>query len=291
MVLRKFPVAAFCLITLSITWGLKYAYALVNIEPGTPSFNFSLIASWGPSLAALLLVGVTEGASGFRKIWHSLIRWRVGTRWLCMAAFFEPVLFGLITLAYVIRSGGLPDLSGGSTLPVAIASLFIAFLFGLIRWGVAEEIGWRGWMFPHLMSRMSPFRATMVLAGMTALWHIHPNSLSSIGTVQDGTALIGRYPEIVERLIITIPIDLVTTYIYLKTKGSLLPMVVFHSASNASYFWLDEYFGVVTGDLFRTGFLISMPLIFVVFTLLVLKETAGSSASAETPENHGFLKR
>jgi membrane protease YdiL (CAAX protease family) len=119
---------------------------------------------------------------------------------------------------------------------------------------------------------MSPFSASLVLAAAATVWHVHPNSLSEIATSKEGTYLIGHYPEVIERLIITIPFTLVITFIYNSTRGSLLLMMIFHSASNTSYFWVDETFGIVKSDFFKTAVLLALLVTGIVFSLLVMNQ-------------------
>ncbi len=79
--------------------------------------------------------------------------------------------------------------------------------------------------------------ASMTMAVVNTLWHIHPNSFSEIALRREGTYLSGYFPEAIERLIITIPITLVGTFIFNNTKGGLLLMMISRSASNTSYFF------------------------------------------------------
>ncbi len=268
---KKYPVTAYCLITFLITWGLKYVYALVKVGNNLPYFNFSLIAQYGPSLSAVFLIAITEGREGLHRTVQSMFNWRVGTWWILMALAFEPVMFLTITILYWFWHGGFPA-TDSFTIVSGILSFSGIFLIGLIRWGLAEEIGWRGWMFPKLQDSISPFKATMILAFVTTLWHVHPNSLSEIASIKEGTYLLGYFPEVVERLIITIPITLLITFIYNNTKGSLLLMMIFHSASNTSYFWIDETFGIVKSDFFRTSFLLALIVLAIVFSILVINQ-------------------
>ncbi len=266
-----YPVSAYCLIAFAITWGLKYSYAVTVSAFGMPAFNFSLIAQYGPSLSAVALIALTEGPEGLRRTGQSLLNWRVGTRWLLLAAGFEPVMFLAITLLCWTQQGGLPSMSAPSFL-AALVSYCATFVIGMVRWGLAEEIGWRGWMFPKLQSRMSPLRASLVLAVVTTLWHIHPLSLPEIGLSKEGAYLIGAYPEFVERLIISVPIVLVITFIYNNVRGSLFVMMLFHSASNTSYFWISDTFGGVQSDCFRTGFLAVLLVLALVFSIVVARQ-------------------
>lgn len=269
--IQHYPVLLYCLVALSITWGLKYLYARVSPRPGMIAVNFSLFASWGPSLAALLLTSLSQGKPGLIRLFKRLWQWRVGSRWLLFAILFEPILFFSITAAYWLWFGNLP-LPAGTGLMAASFGLLMTFSIGIFRWGLAEEIGWRGWMFPTLQEYWSPFKASMILALVTTIWHIHPMAFSEFFTVKEGTYLAGAYPEVVERLIITMPITLVETYLFYKVKGSLLPFLLFHSASNSSYFWIAEM-AAVTGTLFfKTSFLAALILIGIVFSVLVIRQ-------------------
>jgi membrane protease YdiL (CAAX protease family) len=278
---REHPLTAYCLLAFAITWGLKYAYALVKADYGMPAFNFSLIAQFGPSLSAVFLIALTEGREGLRRTGQSLLNWRVGPGWILLAAGFEPVLFLSITLLYWVNYGAFPATSAFSIL-AGVGSLVVTFLIGVVRWGLAEEIGWRGWMFPKLQHRMSPFKASIILAIVTTLWHVHPYDLSEVATSKDGAYLTGSFPEVVERLIISIPIVLVITFIYNNTKGSLLLMMIFHSASNTSYFWVEETFGIVRTEFFRTSFLSALLILTVVFSIVVIRQK-NKAHSSESP--------
>lgn len=188
-----------------------------------------------------------------------------------MAVGFEPVVFLTIAALYWVLYGGFPATSAWSVL-MGVASVGLTFVIGLVRWGLAEEIGWRGWMFPKLQTRMSPFKASIILAIVTTLWHVHPYNLSEITTSKEGAYLIGYFPEVVERLIITVPFVLVITFIFNNTKGSLLMMMMFHSASNTSYFWIDETFGVVKSVFFKTSFLLALLVMAIVFSIMVINQ-------------------
>jgi hypothetical protein len=251
-----------------ITWGLKYWYALVRTYSFLPPFNFSLIAQFAPSLVGIFLISLTEGMQGIRNIIKSILNWHVNPWWILFAFGFEPLLFFSFTLLYWLRYDEFLYISR-TALTSSIAAFGLTFMIGLFRWGLAEEIGWRGWLFPKLQSRMSPFMASITMAVVNTLWHIHPNSFSEIALRREGIYLSGYFPEAIERLIITIPIILVQTFIFNNTQGSLLLMIIFHSASNTSYFFIAETFGIVETNFFKTAFLTAMLIIGIVFSILV----------------------
>jgi membrane protease YdiL (CAAX protease family) len=200
-----------------------------------------------------------------------LLNWRIGAGWLLLASLFEPVIFGSITLGYGLMYNGFPLAQNMYVIP-EIASYVGTFTLGLFRWGLAEEIGWRGWMLPKLQGRLSPLPASVILAVIVSFWHINPNGISDIMIGQEGEYLYVFCPEIVERLLISIPYTMVITWIFNKTGGSLLSAILFHSASNTSYFWIDGVFGVVKSDFFRISFSVALAIVAIVFTTLLLQQ-------------------
>ena len=269
---KNYPVITYCVLTFLITWGLKYIYSVIKTGSGIPAFNFSLIAQFGPTIAALTLIAATEGVHGFQKIIKSLVNWRIGFWWISLAIFFEPLMFLIIAVLYLINYD-ISFFNEASLFISNIDSLIITFIVGLLRWGFAEEIGWSGWMLPKLQKKMSPYTAAIVLAFVTTLWHINPDKfISELLVFREGTYLWGYYSKAAEQLIISIPITLVTVYIYNNTKGSLLLMIMFHSASNSSFFWIKGTFGIVETQFYRVAFLIALCAIMLVFSILVFKQ-------------------
>ena len=48
----------------------------------------------GPSIAGVLLTGLVDGRSGFRRLVSRLRRWRVGARWYAAALLTGPLVMG-----------------------------------------------------------------------------------------------------------------------------------------------------------------------------------------------------
>jgi hypothetical protein len=61
-------------------------------------------------------------------------------------------------------------------------------------------------------------------------------------------------------------------------------MMIFHSASNTSYFFIDEVFGIVETAFFKTAFLMAVLIFGIVFSLIVMKQEKGESPM--TQENY-----
>jgi membrane protease YdiL (CAAX protease family) len=106
------------------------------------------------------------------------------------------------------------------------------FLFG---GPLNEEPGWRGFAMPRLQSRFSSLVATLILGTFWGLWHV---PLHLMGMYYGGAwgALI-RIQEI--------PRSVLFTWIYNRTKGSLLLAILFHTAINTTGFFLPRSFPMI----------------------------------------------
>lgn len=107
---------------------------------------------------------------------------------------------------------------------ILIESFFWAFLFG---GPLNEEPGWRGFALPRLQARFSPLAASLLIGALWGLWHVPVHLIGAYG----GGAL-GALIRIME-----VPRAILFTWIYNRTKGNLLIMILFHAAINTtSYF-------------------------------------------------------
>lgn len=269
-ILKKFEIALFVLFACGITWGLKILYTFIKGDGEPLAFNFSLLSQFGPMFSALLVVFIFDGQQGIKRTINSIMVYKEKMKWLLVSAMFEPVVFGVITACYWLSSGNF-SVHGGAPVSGSILALFSSFALGILWWGLSEEVGWHGFLLPKLQNRFSPFSASIVLAIVTTIWHYNPNSHGQFFEFRDGLAIWGYYSPMLEQLVISIPVTFVTTYIFNKSGGSLLAMMIFHSASNTSYFWIEGVFHIVHTDFFRAGFLVLFWLIGCIFGFLLLQ--------------------
>src|SRR3954468_17270958 len=68
--IKRHPLAAFCVLALALTWGV------------VPIGSF---AALGAAVAALAITAVTDGRAGLRAWGSRIVRWRVGRRWYVVA--------------------------------------------------------------------------------------------------------------------------------------------------------------------------------------------------------------
>ena len=202
--IRRHRLAAFVTLSFVISWWAWPFYEL-DIAP-TPFF------ACGPLVAALIVIGITEGAAGYRALGARMIRWRVGWQWWVVALGLPLAVLAVATAANVTLWGAPAPLLGSlawGSLAFTFAARFIDPLDGPL----GEEPGWRGWALPELQRRQSPLGAAVILGAIVSLWHL---PLVSVGQL----APVG--------LIATFGITLVYVWLFNHTGGSVLLTMVFH---------------------------------------------------------------
>lgn len=111
------------------------------------------------------------------------------------------------------------DFSGRSlytALFSASAGLFVSLF---LRGAFGEELGLRGFALPHLQKRMSPFRASVIIAVFWAGWHL--------------PVLIGRDKvSIVAFILLSFGLSFYFTWLFNGSGESLIPGLLFHATQN-----------------------------------------------------------
>lgn len=170
--LERHAVLAYSLLTIVISW----ACLALALGPGAfpasagqlQSITAGLAILAGPTLAALLLTGILDGATGLRNLRSRLLRWRVPLGWYALAILIAPAVacttsFGLALFAPKYLPAILTTGDKGGLLTAAIASGIMIGLF--------EEIGWTGFAVPHLRRRHNVLGTGLLLGALWGAWH------------------------------------------------------------------------------------------------------------------------
>lgn len=169
----------------------------------------------GPLVAALVIAGVAEGWPGVRDLLKRIVRGRFGLQWYAII-FGLPIAMCAAAMAIMAVFGKGVELPGATTW----RELPDRFIFIFLFIGLGEEPGWRGFALPRLQKRHTPFRASLILAPIWALWHL---------------PLMGSEfpaPVIPAFLISLLGGTLIQTWLFNRAKGSVLAQMLFHAAVN-----------------------------------------------------------
>jgi uncharacterized protein len=227
-VLARHPLTFYFLLAYAGTWVVTVPLALsangVGLLPfGIPEGSVIFVsAAWvflGPTLAAFIMTGATEGRAGIRHLMRRYVLWRVGLRWYLVVLLGPPVI---VLLATIVLPGALASFKSLAPLnpPLLLVSFPLILIFG---GALFEEGGWRGFALPRLQRLHGPLVGTLILAPLWACWHLPLFWVTVWGTPP--TIL-----NMVLFLAAVIFMTIVFTWVFNNTKGSILLAILLHTS-------------------------------------------------------------
>lgn len=234
----KYPLASFLTITFSWSWlfwmTLFSGTPITTLEDYTTRILLIIFAgAFGPTVAALVMTSLQSGWQGLRALLSRLFLWRVNIRWYAILVL--PFLMWFITAQVVGLSRGMLFTFTGS-----LALLVQALLAGLIGGPIAEEIGWRGWLLPHLQQRHKQglIQASVIVGLVWAAWHIPTFFLPGIAL---GIQETGMLAPMARYFMIAVAMSIICGWVSYHTQGSLMIDMLLHAAFNASGTFMLNY--------------------------------------------------
>jgi membrane protease YdiL (CAAX protease family) len=286
------PLSSYFALSFALSWGLVLPMTFSrNIGLGLLPYDLPdavgivlyILASFvGPTVAALVVLGLTEGRAGVWALLRRTVQWRVGPQWYLVALLAN---LNIWTLAYsaVLGTGLL-----GAALahwPLLLSVFLPMVAFGFLIPAIGEEPGWRGFALPRLQARYGPLRATLLLGLMHGLWH-----LPALGTLMLGPLSLAEVPPF---LVTAVGVTFLYTWIFNHTGGSVLLAMLTHAAGNAAVQWLTalvEQSGLALPESGLAGWLMNSGWIntiaYGVMALLLVALTRGrlGAGATEVPE-------
>jgi len=215
--ISRHPLLSFFLLAFSVSWIVVLPLIL---NPSLPIELFQILGAFaGPTLAALIVLGATEGRHACRPFFARYVQWRAGIVWWLI------VLFGTlisVTLVATVIVGTRVMSEFIAHFGLALSTYLITLVVGIILGPLWEEPGWRGFALPRLQAGYGPLLGTLILGVLWAFWHI-PGYF--------GGWLLGSPLAL---LVSSVAFSIVMTWVYNNARGSILLMILLHSSSNAT---------------------------------------------------------
>jgi membrane protease YdiL (CAAX protease family) len=242
----KYQIIFFCFLAFFISWVSKFISSAANtglINHNIPKGLLQLFAQSGPSIAGITSIFAFSGKNGILRLIKNLTRFNIKLKWYVFAMVFELLIFLIIVLLY--HSLKLIDLNNEAINWLSsIGGFLINTFFLTLLTGLGEEIGWRGFLLPRLQACFPVIISSLILALIVSLWHLRINDVTLILEGNFEGFWRSFLPDMVLRILISIPVIFIIVYLFNITKGSLIIMIIFHGSSNASYEWVKEITGV-----------------------------------------------
>ena len=176
-----------------------------------------LLGVFAPGLIALALTEANDGRAATRALFNRVLKWDVGARFYVFAIAFIPAVKLLAALLNRIVLGAWPKF-GDTSVVLMLLVLMVS------TWAQAgEELGWRGYALPRMWERIGLGPASIFLGMIWATWHL------PLFFVFNGDTLGQSFP--LYALQVT-AISVVMGWLYWRSEGSLLIVMLFHAAVN-----------------------------------------------------------
>jgi uncharacterized protein len=206
---KRHPIITFFVLAYALSW---WGVILYTINHDLPP-----VASFGPFLAALVVLAITHGKAGVLGLLKRMVRWRVGPAWYAAALGLPVAITLCATVLNVLLGAQAPsaaELGGWSGLLPTFFILLLIPGFG----GAWEEPGWRGYALPQLQTGRSALFASLILGVLIAGWHL---PLMVVGQV--------HYSDIVTIMGAVV----VFNWVFNNANGSVLIIMLMHATNNA----------------------------------------------------------
>ena len=194
-----------------------------NIDLGSSWWliPLSLLSPYGPTIAAFVITGITEGKPAMKALWKRFWNRSLSIKWLFIILLFFPTLRLVANLVSRILDGqAYPIL----TSPNQPWMFIIPLIFnGLIHGGMSEEFGWRGYVLPRFQAKWNALISSLILGVIWGVWHL-PLLLAGVGSAN----------SVVELLSWQALVAIFFTWVFNNTNGSILAVVIFHAMVNTS---------------------------------------------------------
>jgi CAAX protease family protein len=258
-VVKRHPLLTFFALTYALTW-LAWPVWASGLYPN-PVFSF------GPFLAALVVLAIAHGKSGVGGLLRRMVRWRVGLRWYAVALLVPAAITLAATVLNVLLGAQVPSSAEiGAWTGLLPTFLFVLLIPGL--GGAWEEPGWRGFALPRLQNGRSALFASLILGVLIAGWHL---PLMVVGQV--------HYSDIVSIMGAVV----IFNWVFNNANGSVLIIMLMHAMNNtiSGSFFSPMFSGA---DSLRQGWLLAAAWCLVAIVVVIVAGPAHLSRNHRKQE-------
>lgn len=223
--IKKYPNISYFTIAFGWAWLLVFLLIVTKAveDINNPTIFFvlaGLACNISPSISAYIVTRVSKGKDGVREI-KDRFRAKNKSSLMAFTIITVPVVWAVTT---AISNFAIREYEFAMTIPV----IFMGMIWPLFS-SFGEEFGWRGFVLPKLLSKQSPLKAGIILGLIWSLWHV---PMDYIAYKDYGVYLIPAF--LVMDFINLMLQSVIMTHIFVKSKGSIKLMVLYHYTITAT---------------------------------------------------------
>ena len=246
-------------LTFAISWSIWFTGHLILPEE---LFIISLIlGAFGPFLSAVIIIRTSRGKTVLRNWFRCIFNFRIPAIWYLLGGILLP--FGLAAIHHLTYIG----LGGESGMALSTDwLLYVVYLIPTaLLTGGNEEPGWRGYITPVLLQRFNIILVHLIVGIFWASWHLLLYLQGYWSSEQQSFVCL---------LIYCVPLSMIMTWLYYRSRLSIIPVMLLHAGSNvvSRYFPMDSQIFDAPVD----EFTIIKTIIYTAIAILLLILTKGS---------------
>ena len=220
--LRHAPLLGFFALTFAWSWACWALSPAIRSQLPWLATLLMFAGSFGPSLAAIVVVASTRPVGGVRAWLSSCLQWRIGWGWWAFALLVPLAVMLLAAGLHIALGGGIATAPAAGHLLMTVVNLPLVLLLG---GPLGEEFGWRGYSLSALQDRLGWRTASLALGLVWGVWHL---PLFFIGGTAQARIPLGLF------LLSVVAMSVVFAWLVNRTAGSVVSALLFHTAIN---FW------------------------------------------------------
>lgn len=247
---------------LTFVWSWGIGLGAHAVLPRAPALGTALqmLSGFGPSLAAVAVVALTNGRAGLCGWLKRRLQWRgLRWRWLVGAFGLPPLLMALALVLERALGGTLPESPARGQVALAVVNFVLVFFVG---GPLGEELGWRGFALPALAAAVRWRAASLLIGVLWGLWHL---PLFFMAESAQSHMPIGLF------MVSTVTQSVILAWLFLQTDRSVVPVMIMHTSINA---WLNVFPVLPTADSARPFALVVGLQALVALVLLLRRDAA-----------------
>ena len=221
----------FFVLTLLWTWICGFTPVIFDFT-GTPADTFLFYFGGGaPSVVALFLVFFTYPKEKIKDYFHRCFSFKyMGWKWpLISICVFSAITVISLFIGVGLLKYDMPTMDFMHAIIDNPLMLLLVLLISLISGPLNEEFGWRGYALDKLLVRFGFLGASAILGFIWGIWHLP-------WYFTPGQAQYNLLQDSVFHAIMFIPSVMMlsswVTFVYIKTKRSILAGALVHMFSN-----------------------------------------------------------